>query len=188
MEPSAQFDHPKCLGDPAHNGGGVEPHLGDVGLDGGMDPVAETRRVGHPLARHSCLDSLVHGHSCFGRAPVDEEPRFGKRMAGDHTTQPFVDGHPLVFVVRGDGHPPHFPGIIMWWCGAARWWWFWPCCTGQEGPPSSSFPAVNNGLLESCIFAPSNGAGRCFGFSGASDSPFVDIESQDPWPKRSKPS
>ena len=46
----------------------------------------------------------------------------------------------------------------------------------------------SQGLLESCIFAPSNGDGPCFGFSGVQAFSFEDIESQHPWPKRSKPS
>ena len=60
--------------------------------------------------------SDVHGHPCFGRAPVDEEwgqPRSPLHLASAWLeitlpTQPFVDGHPHVVVVRGDGHPPHF--------------------------------------------------------------------------------
>ena len=107
VESSAQFNHSECLRNPTYNGGGVEPRLGGPRLDGRMDPFIETRKVGHPMARHPHLDSLIHGHSRCVRTADDEEPRLVKRLVGDYTTQPFMDGHPHVFVVLGHGHPSH---------------------------------------------------------------------------------
>ena len=69
-------------------------------------------------------------------------------------------------------------------------WSFFPVpwSMGHLGLRNWSRRQIHKGLLESCIFAPSNGDGPCFGFSGVWANSFEDIESQHPWPKRSKPS